>query len=119
MAQPSEATSSCRSCGAEITWGETPGGKRAPSNPDGTSHFRTCPDAKQWSRPATNGATSAPAQQDRYYASSLRVAALQAAATFAAGKALGGDAEISSSAATRVAEAFEHWLLRKEADART
>lgn len=41
---------SCRSCGAPVRWGETKAGKRNPFNPDGTSHFGTCPDAKRWSR---------------------------------------------------------------------
>ena len=39
-----------------------------------------------------------------------RIAALQAAATFAAGKALGGSSEIKAADVLRVAEAFEHWL---------
>ena len=40
---------------------------------------------------------------------SLRVAALQAAATFAAGKALNHD--VSSADVLKVAESFERWLL--------
>lgn len=39
----------CRSCGAEIVWDKHPKtGKPHPFNPDGTSHFATCPDAKRW-----------------------------------------------------------------------
>lgn len=39
---------SCRSCGAVISWFITPRGKSAPLNPDGTSHFATCPQADRW-----------------------------------------------------------------------
>jgi hypothetical protein len=38
----------CRSCGARIRWAVTTKGARAPLNPDGTSHFATCPDADRW-----------------------------------------------------------------------
>jgi hypothetical protein len=38
----------CRSCGSEIVWGETSTGKTAPFDPDGTNHFVTCPDRRQW-----------------------------------------------------------------------
>ena len=41
----------------------------------------------------------------------IRVAALQAAATFAAGKCLGGDpTTIKTADVLKVAEAFERWL---------
>lgn len=33
----------CRGCQAEIVWIMTKNGKSAPMNPDGTSHFGTCP----------------------------------------------------------------------------
>lgn len=33
----------CRGCGAPIVWWITPTGKRSPHDPDGTSHFATCP----------------------------------------------------------------------------
>lgn len=39
---------SCRSCGAPIAWCTTRAGKRAPLNPDGTSHYSTCPQADTW-----------------------------------------------------------------------
>jgi hypothetical protein len=39
---------SCRSCGASVMWCFTPAGKKAPINPDGTSHFATCPQADAW-----------------------------------------------------------------------
>lgn len=38
----------CRSCGAPITWVKTESGKWMPLDPDGTSHFATCPDAAKW-----------------------------------------------------------------------
>lgn len=38
----------CRSCNAPVVWGETPGGKRAPFDPDGANHFISCPDARAW-----------------------------------------------------------------------
>lgn len=37
----------CRSCGATIVWREL-AGRQHPYNPDGTSHFMTCPDAESW-----------------------------------------------------------------------
>jgi hypothetical protein len=37
----------CRSCRAEIFWILTAAGKRMPVNPDGVSHFATCPNADQ------------------------------------------------------------------------
>jgi hypothetical protein len=40
----------CRSCHATIFWGETPNGRRAPFDPDGQSHFITCPDRRAWRR---------------------------------------------------------------------
>lgn len=38
----------CRSCGATVYWRVTSAGKRAPYNPDGISHFATCPQAQTW-----------------------------------------------------------------------
>ena len=40
--------SRCRSCRAEILWGTTPVLRKVPLNLDGTSHFRTCPQADYW-----------------------------------------------------------------------
>lgn len=40
----------CRSCGAAIVWTITKAGKRSPVDPDGTTHFATCPQGKEWSR---------------------------------------------------------------------
>lgn len=47
---PDAYGSRCRSCSALIVWCRTPAEKRAPVNPDGTSHFATCPDAARWRR---------------------------------------------------------------------
>jgi hypothetical protein len=44
----------------------------------------------------------------------LRVAALQAAATFASGVVLGSSKPLTSADVLRVAEAFERWLLGPE-----
>lgn len=41
----------CRSCAAPVLWCITPAGRRAPVDPDGTSHFATCPEATQWRKP--------------------------------------------------------------------
>ncbi len=35
----------CASCKARIFWIETAAGKRMPVDPDGVSHFVTCPNA--------------------------------------------------------------------------
>lgn len=40
----------CRSCLAEILWCITPAGRKAPVDPDGRSHFATCPHADEWRR---------------------------------------------------------------------
>jgi len=44
-------TRQCRSCGARIAWLRTTAGKLAPVNPDGTSHFATCPQSDSWRKP--------------------------------------------------------------------
>lgn len=38
----------CRSCGAPVFWRITARGKATPHNPDGISHFATCPQASTW-----------------------------------------------------------------------
>jgi hypothetical protein len=48
----------CRSCGAPVAWGKTKNGKACPYNvvngqPTEESHFRTCPQAKDWSKKVT------------------------------------------------------------------
>jgi len=48
---PDHHSAACRSCHALIVWCRTPGGKRAPVDPDGKSHFASCPDAEKWRRP--------------------------------------------------------------------
>lgn len=50
---PDQASARCRSCSALICWVRTPHGKRMPIDPDGTSHFATCPQADAWRRPRT------------------------------------------------------------------
>lgn len=37
----------CRECPARIAWHVTPAGRKAPLNPDGTSHFSDCPGAER------------------------------------------------------------------------
>ena len=41
----------CRSCGAPMIWTVTAAGKRMPLNPDGTSHFASCPNAAEHRKP--------------------------------------------------------------------
>ena len=36
----------CRACGAKIFWQKTEAGKNTPVNPDGTTHWATCPKAE-------------------------------------------------------------------------
>lgn len=39
----------CKGCGRQIAWWRTyPNEKRSPHDPDGTSHFATCPDADRF-----------------------------------------------------------------------
>lgn len=38
----------CHSCGAPMYWSESKNGKPVPTNPDGTSHWGTCPQAQEW-----------------------------------------------------------------------
>lgn len=42
----------CRSCHQPVMWAITPKGNRAPLNPDGTSHFANCPQARDWRKRA-------------------------------------------------------------------
>jgi len=41
------APTQCRSCRAQIRWGQR-GPKKHPFNLNGSSHFDTCPDAERW-----------------------------------------------------------------------
>lgn len=41
----------CTACGAPLSWCTTKAGRRAPLNPDGTSHFADCPQAASFRRP--------------------------------------------------------------------
>ena len=43
-------TQTCRSCQAEIRWVRTAAGKYMPLNADGTPHWATCPQAKEWKK---------------------------------------------------------------------
>ena len=63
-------------------------------------------------RPAPNGRVAAVPDLPDYPEPPLatRIAALQAAATFAAGVVLGASKPLSSADVLRVAEAFERWL---------
>ena len=50
----------CRSCGSDIFWGyNEKSQKRMPTNPDGVSHFATCPQAEQWRSRAQHKAETA------------------------------------------------------------
>jgi len=44
--------SSCRGCGATIYWIITESGKRMPVDPDGHSHFASCPEASRFRQDA-------------------------------------------------------------------
>lgn len=47
--QPRRAHATCRSCGAHVRWEKHPyTNKPHPVNLDSTSHFSTCPQAKNW-----------------------------------------------------------------------
>lgn len=48
---PDAAITNCRSCDAPIAWIITEAGRSMPVNPDGTSHFINCPNAKQHRKP--------------------------------------------------------------------
>jgi hypothetical protein len=41
----------CRGCGQKMAWTMTPAKRRAPLNPDGTSHFANCPEADRFRQP--------------------------------------------------------------------
>jgi hypothetical protein len=44
-----EGRGECRSCAASVGWASNKStGRRAPFDPDGTSHFATCPQADRW-----------------------------------------------------------------------
>jgi len=47
-ASTARAGAECRSCHAPIYWDRGKDGKPHPYNPDGLSHFITCPDAEEW-----------------------------------------------------------------------
>lgn len=45
-------TDKCRSCDAPVQWVKTATGKWTPANPDGSPHWATCPQAKEWKKKA-------------------------------------------------------------------
>lgn len=45
---PDEHSARCRSCRFLIVWTVTPSGARMPINPEGVSHFATCPQSAAW-----------------------------------------------------------------------
>lgn len=47
---PDEHSARCRSCDGLIVWVVTKSERRMPVDPAGTSHFATCPQAKEWRR---------------------------------------------------------------------
>lgn len=47
---PGTPEKKCRSCAAAIFWIVTAHGKHMPVDPDGTSHFATCPNAAKHRR---------------------------------------------------------------------
>jgi hypothetical protein len=49
---PGEKSSRCRSCDALILWCLTRNQKRAPMDPNGDSHFASCPDGPSWRKKA-------------------------------------------------------------------
>lgn len=51
---PNAPRRSCSSCAAIIYWVVMSTGKKMPVDPDGTSHFATCPNAAEHRAPRTN-----------------------------------------------------------------
>lgn len=47
---PGTQPSPCRGCRARIWWVKTPAGKAMPVDSDGTPHWATCPQAKQFKK---------------------------------------------------------------------
>jgi hypothetical protein len=41
----------CRKCGTRILWYKTPRGKSLPMNPNATTHWSTCPYARDFRKP--------------------------------------------------------------------
>lgn len=48
---PKAPPRACRSCSATIYWIQTDKGRLMPVDPDGTSHFATCPNASEHRKP--------------------------------------------------------------------
>ena len=72
----------CKTCDARIFWVETDAGKRMPVDPDGSSHFATCPDANAHRKPrAPKSAASETAYADARPKMSKHLAHLWAVAS--------------------------------------
>jgi hypothetical protein len=50
---PGTVAATCRGCSARVYWIVTTGGRRMPVNPDGVSHFATCPSAGDFRKKKT------------------------------------------------------------------
>lgn len=116
----------CRSCNAAIEWRDTPAGKRAPFNLDGSSHFQTCPQSDQWKgqgrqpaaqqQPAVQAAPGAYESSDRSREIRRQVAIKTAAelvAAFAPIKA-GTDNEVKAGDIFPLADKILAWLERSD-----
>jgi hypothetical protein len=100
------APSTCRDCREPIEWRDTDRGRR-PFDPDGRPHFETCSEARPRRQNGSHATPPSPAR-DREI---RRMAVLKAAATFAAGRCLGGT-EVKSNDVLAIAEAWERWVQR-------
>ena len=49
--------STCKGCGATFYWVQTRSGRAMPVDPDGLSHFATCPAAAKFRKPKKGGRT--------------------------------------------------------------
>jgi len=109
------STSVCRSCSAPITWGESANGKRVPFDPDGESHFKTCPDARTWSRQNGAQATSSTPSPTRDREIRRQVAAKCAATLLAAALQSRDDARLNHF--SQIADQVYAWLEKGGTDA--
>jgi len=104
----------CRSCNAPVEWRDGQNGKRVPVDvATGESHFKTCPDARQWSR--QNGAQATPTSssstaKDRAIA---RMSALRSAAIYC-GHRGSTDESVKSEHIFVMAERMLAWLEKGE-----
>ena len=65
--------SRCKSCQALISWGKTANGKATPINEDGSPHWGTCPQRREWrkdtARQESFSDLAAPRDEKREYPS--------------------------------------------------